>query len=130
MLFVNSSAYIITFPFVFLAARPIVCINDLSERRNPSLSASNIATNDTSGISNPSLKRFIPTKTSNFPIRKSLIISILSRAFISECIYLTFISIFARYVVKSSAIFFVKVVTSTLSFFSVRIRICSIKSSI
>jgi len=64
---VNSSAYIITVPSVFLAARPIVCINDLSERRNPSLSASSIATKDTSGMSNPSLKRFIPTNTSNSP---------------------------------------------------------------
>ena len=83
---VSSSAYIMTFPSVFLAARPIVCISDLSERKKPSLSASKIATRDTSGISSPSLKRFIPTKTSNSPIRKSLIISILSRAFISECI--------------------------------------------
>ena len=64
---VSSSAYIITVPSVFLAARPIVCINDLSERRNPSLSASRIATSDTSGISSPSLRRFIPTNTSNSP---------------------------------------------------------------
>lgn len=45
----------------------MVCIKDLSERKNPSLSASNIATKDTSGISNPSLKRLIPTNTSNSP---------------------------------------------------------------
>ena len=126
---VNSSAYIITLPSVFLAARPIVCINDLSERKNPSLSASNIATNDTSGISSPSLKRLIPTRTSNLPIRKSLIISILSSALISECIYLTFISNPSRYEVKSSAIFLVRVVTNTLSLFSVLSLICSIKSS-
>lgn len=45
----------------------MVCIKDLSERKNPSLSASSIATNDTSGMSNPSLKRFIPINTSNSP---------------------------------------------------------------
>ena len=33
-----------------------------------------------------SIKRFIPTKTSNSPKRSFLIISILSRAFMSECI--------------------------------------------
>ena len=81
---------------MFLAARPIVCIKERSERKKPSLSASNMATNETSGISKPSLKRFIPTKTSNSPKRKSLIISILSNALISECIYLTFISIPAK----------------------------------
>ena len=126
---VSSSAYIITFPSVFLAARPIVCIKERSERKKPSLSASSMATNETSGISNPSLKRLIPTNTSNLPKRKSLIISILSRAFISECIYLTFISNPSKYEVKSSAIFLVSVVTKTLSFFSVLSRICSIKSS-
>ena len=130
ILSVNSSAYIITFPSVFLAARPMVCISERSERKKPSLSASSIATKDTSGISNPSLKRFIPTNTSNSPNLKSLIISILSNALVSECIYLTFISIPAKYPLKSSAIFLVKVVTKTLSFFSTLSRICSIKSSI
>ena len=130
MLSVNSSAYIITFPSTFLAARPIVCINDLSERKNPSLSASKIATKDTSGKSNPSLNRLIPTKTSNSPNLKSRIISILSSAFVSECIYLTLISIPCKYFVKSSAIFLVNVVTNTLSCFSVLIFICSIKLSI
>ena len=115
---------------MFLAARPIVCINDLSERKKPSLSASSIATNDTSGISSPSLNKLIPTSTSKTPKRKSLIISILSRAFISECIYFTFISRLAKYAVKSSAIFLVSVVTSTLSCLSTVLCICSIKSSI
>ena len=49
------------------AALPIVCIRERSERKNPSLSASKIATKDTSGMSNPSLRRFIPTNTSNSP---------------------------------------------------------------
>ena len=49
--------------------------------------------------------------------KESLII--LSNALISECIYLTFIPIFLKYDVKSSAIFFVSVVTKTLSPFSV-----------
>ena len=73
-------------PSVFLAALPIVCISERSERKKPSLSASRIATSDTSGISRPSLKRFIPTSTSNSPKRKFLIISILSSALVSECI--------------------------------------------
>ena len=60
MLCVSSSAYIITCPLELRAALPIVCINERSERKNPSLSASSIATKDTSGMSNPSLKRFIP----------------------------------------------------------------------
>ena len=93
---VSSSAYIITLPSVFLAARPIVWIKERSERRNPSLSASNIATKETSGISNPSLKRLIPTNTSNSPRRNDLIISILSKALISECMYLTLISSSAK----------------------------------
>src|SRR5690606_41327984 len=68
-----SSAYRITFELEFLAARPIVWISDLSFLKNPSLSASKIPTNPTSGISNPSLKRFIPTKQSNLPSLNSLI---------------------------------------------------------
>ena len=81
---VSSSAYIITVPSVFLAARPIVCINERSERKKPSLSASSIATNDTSGISSPSLNKLIPTNTSNSPNRSFRIISNLSNAFVSE----------------------------------------------
>ena len=46
------------------AARPIVWISDLSARRKPSLSASRIATSDTSGRSSPSRRRFTPTRTS------------------------------------------------------------------
>jgi excinuclease UvrABC helicase subunit UvrB len=42
-----------------------------SERKKPSLSASKIATKDTSGISKPSLSKLIPTNTSNTPRRKS-----------------------------------------------------------
>ena len=38
------SAYKIAFPFKLRAALPTVCVNDLAERKNPSLSASNIAT--------------------------------------------------------------------------------------
>src|SRR5690606_19474023 len=112
------SAYIITLPLTFLAARPMVWIREVSDLKNPSLSASNIATKETSGISKPSLKRFIPTSTSNSPKRKSLIISTLSRVSISECRYLTFISISLKKLVKVSAIFLVRVVISTLSFLS------------
>jgi len=45
----------------------MVWMSDLSDRKKPSLSASKIATKETSGISSPSLKRLIPTKTSYSP---------------------------------------------------------------
>ena len=48
----------------FLAALPIVCTSDVSERKKPSLSASNIATNCTSGISKPSLSEEFNSKIS------------------------------------------------------------------
>ena len=48
------------------------------------MSASSIATSPTSGISRPSLKRLIPTRTSNSPILSCLISSVLSRPSISE----------------------------------------------
>ena len=54
MLGVTSSAYISTTPFALRAARPMVCIKLVSLRRKPSLSASRIAINDTSGRSRPS----------------------------------------------------------------------------
>ena len=92
----------------------MVCIKEVSDLKKPSLSASKTATNAHSGISSPSLNRLIPTKTSNTPNLKSLIISILSMVSISECIYLTLIPFSSRYSVKSSAIFFVKVVARTL----------------
>ena len=44
-------------PSEFRAARPIVWISERSERRNPSLSASSIATSETSGRSSPSRKK-------------------------------------------------------------------------
>ena len=119
-----------TLPFEFLAARPMVCIIDVSDLRKPSLSASKMATRETSGISNPSLKRFIPTNTSNLPSLKSLIISVLSRVTISECIYFTLIPDSRRYLVKSSLIFFVRVVIKTLSPFSTFLFISTIRSSI
>ena len=83
MLSVSLSAYIIAFPLIFLAALPIVCINDLLLLRKPSLSASNIITNETSGRSNPSRRRLTPTNTSNAPILSSFKISTLSIVSIS-----------------------------------------------
>ena len=62
--FVILSAYKITLPLTFLAALPMVWIKDLCERKNPSLSASQIATNAHSGISSPSLSKFIPINIS------------------------------------------------------------------
>ena len=59
----------ITWPSTLRAARPIVWISDVSERRKPSLSASRIATSETSGRSRPSRSRLMPTSTSNSPSR-------------------------------------------------------------
>ena len=127
---VTLSAYIITKPSAFLAVLPATCINERSLRKNPSLSASRIATNETSGKSKPSLNKFTPTITSKVPIRNPLIISTLSSETISEWIYVTFICKFCKYSAKSSAILLVNVVINTLSCFSVLIRISWIKSSI
>src|SRR4026207_596965 len=46
-------------------------MSEPSERRYPSLSASRIATSETSGRSSPSRRRFTPTSTSNSPLRRS-----------------------------------------------------------
>ena len=56
---VMVSAYIMTCPSALRAARPIVWISEVPERRNPSLSASRIATSVISGISSPSLLTLI-----------------------------------------------------------------------
>ena len=64
---VSTSAYMITRPFTWRAARPDVWISEPAERRNPSLSASRMATRDTSGRSSPSRSRLMPTRTSNTP---------------------------------------------------------------
>ena len=64
---VTVSAYRIALPFRLRAARPIVWISERSDRRNPSLSASRIATSETSGRSSPSRSRLIPTSTSKTP---------------------------------------------------------------
>ena len=87
------SAYMITCPSLLRAARPIVCISDVSDRRNPSLSASKIATSVISGISSPSRSRLMPTSTSNTSSRRSLMISARSSVSISEWRYFTRIPI-------------------------------------
>ena len=81
---VSLSAYIIAFPLTFLAALPIVWINEPADLKKPSLSASSIATRDTSGKSSPSLSKLIPTSTSNSPNLKSLNISDRSTVSMSE----------------------------------------------
>ena len=58
-----------TFPLRFLAALPTVCTSERSFLKNPSLSASNIATNETSGKSSPSRNKLTPIKTSKTPSR-------------------------------------------------------------
>ena len=55
----------------------MVCSNERSFLRKPSLSASKIATRLTSGISSPSLRRLIPTMISMCPSLNALIISVL-----------------------------------------------------
>ncbi len=64
---VTLSAYMCTSPDTLRAARPMVWISEVPERRKPSLSASRIATSDTSGRSRPSRSRLMPTSTSNSP---------------------------------------------------------------
>ena len=90
MLPVMVSAYMMTLPSAFRAARPIVCTSEVSLRKKPSLSASRMATNFTSGRSSPSRSRFMPQSTSNSPLLKPFMISILSSASMSLCMYLTF----------------------------------------
>ena len=130
MLFVILSAYKIAIPLTCLAALPIVCVNDLWDLRKPSLSASKIATNETSGKSRPSLSKLTPINTSNLSSLKPCIISTLSIVSTSEWIYLDLTSILVKKDESSSAIFFVKVVTKIFSFLSTLFWISSIKSSI
>ena len=102
------------------AARPIVWISEVSPRRKPSLSASRIATSETSGRSRPSRSRFTPTSTSYSPNRRSLMIWMRSSVSISECRYRVLNPISSRYWDRSSDIFLVSVVTSTRSSRSTR----------
>ena len=125
---VTRSAYMITRPFTLRAARPIVWINAVSERRKPSLSASKIATRETSGKSKPSRKR-LPTSTSKVPSRRSRKMPTRSSVSTSECKYWTLTPNSFRYVVKSSDIRFVRVVTRTRSPLSTRCLISPTKSS-
>ena len=127
---VISSAYMMTRPSAFRAARPMVWIRLVSDRRKPSLSASRIATRLTSGRSSPSRRRLMPTSTSNSPSRRLRMISMRSMVWTSECMYRTRMPAFFRYSVRSSAIFLVRVVTSTRSSRAALARISSIRSSI
>ena len=124
------SAYIMAFPFKCLAARPTVWVSERADRKNPSLSASIIATKETSGKSNPSRSKLTPIRTSNNPRRKSCMISTRSKVSISLWIYRHRIEIRDRYLVSSSAMRLVSVVTKTRSSTSARTCISSTKSSI
>ena len=117
-------------PWAFRAARPMVWIRLVSLRRKPSLSASRMATRLTSGMSRPSRSRLMPTSTSNSPSRRSRISSIRWMVSTSWCIYRTRIPAFCRYSVRLSAIFLVRVVTSTRSFLAARALISPMRSSI
>ena len=67
------------------AARPMVWISEVVERRNPSLSASRMATRETSGRSSPSRSRLMPISASNSPARSARRILTRSRVSTSEC---------------------------------------------
>jgi len=82
---VSASAYKMTLPATLRADRPKVWISDLADRRNPSLSASRMATSDTSGRSSPSRRRLIPTRASNLPRRRSRRMLTRSSVSMSEC---------------------------------------------
>ncbi|CAM5686206.1 hypothetical protein SGLAM104S_02953 [Streptomyces glaucescens] len=79
------SAYMWTWPETLRAARPMVWIREVPERRKPSLSASRIATRDTSGRSRPSRSRLMPTRTSYSPARSSRSSSTRRRVSTSSC---------------------------------------------
>ena len=82
---VIRSAYMWTSPDTLRAARPMVWMSEVAERRKPSLSASRIATRDTSGRSRPSRSRLMPTRTSYSPSRSSRSSSTRRRVSTSEC---------------------------------------------
>ena len=119
-----------TRPCSLRAALPTVWMSEVSLRRNPCWSASSIAMSETSGRSRPSRSRLMPTRTSNFAIRRSLIISSLSKLSMSECRYLTLMPCSCRNLVRSSAILLVSVVTRTRSFCLVVLYISPMRSSI
>ena len=72
----------------------------------------------------------MPTSTSNSPSRRSRISCIRSMVSTSWCMYRTRMPAFFRYSVRSSAIFLVRVVTSTRSFRAARALISPMRSSI
>ena len=94
------------------------------------MSASRMATNDTSGRSRPSRNKLMPTSTSKSPSRRSRSISIRWIVSTSEWRYLTRIPCSSRYSVRSSAIFLVRVVTRVRWSASTRAAIISRRSSI
>src|SRR5918994_7631917 len=59
-------------PTTLRAARPMVWMSEPEERRKPSLSASRMATSETSGRSSPSRSRLMPTRTFRTVTRASL----------------------------------------------------------
>jgi len=126
---VISSAYKTTLPSTFLAALPDIWIKERAERRNPVLSASKIATRETSGKSRPSRNKLTPTITSNSPNLRLLIIWARSMESISLCKYLLFIPAFCRYWLRSSLILLVSVITRTFWFFATLSLIWLMRSS-
>ena len=129
MLSVTLSAYMMTRPLTFLAARPAVWVKLRLLRKKPSLSASMMATRLTSGRSSPSRKRFTPTRTSNAPSRSSRRISTRSRVLTSEWMYRVLMLSRSRYFVSSSAMRLVRVVTNTRSSLAMVFRISTTRSS-
>ncbi len=130
MLTVTRSAYMMTWPPSCRAARPTVCMRACALLRKPSLSASSIATSDTSGKSSPSRSRLMPTSTSYMPSLRSRKMSVRSSVSTSLCRYATLMLSSFKYSVKSSLMRFVSVVTSTRSPLATVSRISAIRSSI
>mmetsp|Transcript_3835 Transcript_3835/g.7426 ORF Transcript_3835/g.7426 Transcript_3835/m.7426 type:complete len:212 (+) Transcript_3835:698-1333(+) len=100
-------------------------MSDVSERRKPCLSASMMATNDTSGRSRPSRSILQPMSTSYWPLRSPSIASRRSTGFRSECSHAAGTPRASRKRASSSADRFVSTVTSVFSPTARRDSICA-----
>mmetsp|Transcript_13021 Transcript_13021/g.44061 ORF Transcript_13021/g.44061 Transcript_13021/m.44061 type:complete len:379 (-) Transcript_13021:394-1530(-) len=115
MLPVTVSAYRTAVPLRCRDARPMVCTSAEYERRKPSLSASMMATSDTSGRFSPSRRRFTPTMQSAAPCLRPRTTSILSMGLRPEWRYAARTPCSLMYSERSSAKRFVRHVTRALS---------------
>mmetsp|Transcript_31289 Transcript_31289/g.50208 ORF Transcript_31289/g.50208 Transcript_31289/m.50208 type:complete len:214 (+) Transcript_31289:442-1083(+) len=89
-----------------------------------------IATNDTSGRSSPSLRRFTPTTQSKTPLRNAANILSLCIGFTSQCIHMAFTPLWLRNADSLSAMTRVRATTRARSPREMREKISASKSSI